>query len=113
MNERLIKFADFYLSAQADADGVGGNTYVAADILLTHISHALTFTGTPTASTIDIQDDTVDIAAAQDVSTAGLIELSTPVRIADGSAVECDLNLSGGTTPKATGRVALWGLVSE
>ena len=54
MKERLIKFADFYLSAQADADGVGGNTYVPTAILFTHISHDLTFTGTPTATTIDI-----------------------------------------------------------
>lgn len=115
MNERLIKFADFFMSAQADADSVGGGTYVGAAVLFTHISHNLTFTGTPTATTVDIQDDGTDVtgAAAVDVSSDALTALTTPVRIASGSLIECDLNLAGGSTPKATGRVALWGLIGE
>jgi len=115
MNERLVKFADFYLEVAGveDADGVGGDTYVPEGILFTHISHSLTLTGTPTASSIDIQDDGSDIVAAEDISTPGLAELSTPVRIAAGSLIEMDLNLAGGSTPKAAGQVALWGLVSE
>jgi len=113
MNERLIPFAEFTVAAQADADGVGGTTYVPTAILFTHISHSLVFTGTPTAETIDIQDDGTDIDAARDVSTPGLATLTTPVRIASGSAIECDLNLTAGSTPKATGRIVLWGLVAE
>jgi len=113
MNERLIKIAEFYVSAQADADGVGGATYVPKAMLLTHVSHELTQTGTPTAATIDIQDDGTDIVTAQSVATPALATLTTPVRIASGSKIECDLNLAGGSTPKSTGRVVLWGLVSE
>jgi hypothetical protein len=117
MNERLIPFAQFHLDAdgtgETDADSVGGGTYVPEGMLLTKVSHSLTLTGTPTSATIDIQDDGTDIAAAIDVSTAGIETLSAPVRIAAGSHVECDLNLAGGTTPKARGRVVLWGYVSE
>lgn len=114
MNERLIPFAMFQLDAQADADGIEPQ-YVPKSMLFTHISHGLTMTGTPTASTIDIQDDCSDIsgAVAVDVSSAALATLTTPKRIEAGSMVELDLNLAGGTSPKATGRVILWGYVSE
>ena len=115
MNERLVKFADFYLEVAGveDADGVGGKTYVPEGILYTHTSHSLTLAGTPTARTIDIQDDGTDVVAALDISTGALSALTTPVRIAAGSLIEMDLNLAGGSTPKAAGKVALWGLVSE
>lgn len=114
MNERLIAFAEFFLeAAQADADGVGGKTYVPAPMLFTHISHNLTMTGTPTLNTIDVQDDGTDINAALDISTAALYALATPVVIAAGSLMELDLNLAGGSTPKAAGKVVLWGSVNE
>lgn len=115
MNERLVAFAEFYLEAAgiADADGVGGDTYIPKPILFTHISHSLTLTGTPTGADIDIQDDASDIVTAMDISTAALYALATPVVIAAGSLMELDLNLAGGSTPKAAGKVVLWGSVNE
>ncbi len=115
MNERLVPFAEFYLevAGQADADGVGGKTYVPEGVLLTGISHSLSLTGTPTASTIDIQDDTADIVTGLDISTPAMYTLPTAVRIAADSVIELDLNLAGSTTPKAAGKVVLWGYVSE
>ena len=115
MNERLIAFAEFYLEAagQIDADGVGGNTYVPQPVLFTHISHDLTLTGTPTLATIDIQDDGTEAVAALSIATAALYPLPTPVVIASGSKLELDLNFAGGSTPKAAGKVVLWGKVNE
>lgn len=115
MNERLIPFASFYLEVAgvADADGVGGNTFVPEGMLLTGISHDLTLAGTPTASSIDIQDDGTDIETGLDISTGAMSEISPAVRIAAGSKMEMDLNLAGGSTPKAAGTVVLWGYVSE
>ena len=113
MNERFIRFASFTMLAQADADGVDGAVYVPKDVLFTHSGHCLTQTGSPTTATIDIQDDASDIVTATAIGTPALATLTTPVRIAAGSKIELDLNLLEGSTPKSSGRVDLWGYVSE
>jgi len=68
------------------------------------------FTGTPTAFTVDIQDDATDVITAVTASTAGTPGTwytpcfggtETPVRIAAGSDVEVDVNLTAGSTPTA------------
>lgn len=112
MNERLIPIASFYLDGASDADGVCG-VYVPQDVRITHVSSFVTITGGPSAATIDIQDDTVDTAIlAQSIATNGLHNV-TDVEVASGSVLELDLNLTGGTSPTATGEVVLWGYVGE
>ncbi len=111
MNERLIPVASFYLNGQADADGVSG-VYVPADVVITDVSHFLTFAGGSTAATIDIQDDGTDVQAAISVDANGLTALTAPgYSIASGSVIEIDLNITGGTTPTATGEVVIWGFI--
>ena len=115
MNERLVCLPLAFQGEQ-DADGVMG-VYIPDDVgfLLKGISHFVTFTGTPTSQTIDIQDDTVDLtdAIAIDISTNGYTELSTPAQIAGGSVIEVDLNLAGGSTTTATGEIGLWGFIDD
>lgn len=114
MNERLVPIVLAFQGEQ-DADGVMGLT-LPPDVgfTLKGVSHFLTFTGTPTTETIDIQDDGTDAtgAAAIDVSTDGYTAI-TPVQFAGGSVIEVDLNLAGGTTPAATGEITLWGFLDE
>lgn len=115
MNERLIPFASFVLDQAGESAGsaVGGYEYVPKPMLLTHISNGLTISGTPSASTIDVQDDASDIETARSIATAALVTLTTPVRIAAGSKMSVDLNFTGGTAPKAKGKITLWGYVAE
>lgn len=114
MNERLIPLSLAFQGEQ-DADGVMGLT-LPPDVgyTLKGISHFLTFTGTPTSMTIDVQDDGTDITAATavDVETDGYTAV-TPSQIAAGSVIEVDLNLAGGSTPAATGEIILWGSIDE
>jgi hypothetical protein len=115
MNERLIPFASFVLAAAGESAGsaVGGYEYVPKAMLLTHISNGLAITGTPSAATVDVQDDGVDIETARSVAAAALTTLTTPVRIAAGSKMSIDLNFTGGTSPKGAGKITLWGYVAE
>jgi hypothetical protein len=69
--------------------------------------------GSAATETIDVQDDGTDVVTAHDISANGVGELATPVRIAAGSVIEIDLNLVGGTSPTASGEIALWGYVAE
>lgn len=105
----------FHLVTQADADGVSG-AYVPKDFMLTGISvfaNATGITGTPTTATIDIQDDGTDIVTAQDVSSNGYTELTTPLYIAAESVIEIDLNFSGGSSPAFSGDIGLIGYWGE
>jgi hypothetical protein len=111
MNERLIPIS-LAFQGETDADGVMG-AYVPQDFRLIKVSHFVTATGTPTAITIDIQDDTADVETAMDISSAGITALTTPAEIAADSVIEIDLNTTGGTTPTATGEIVLWGYIGE
>jgi len=111
MNERLVPLTAT-LAAQADADGVAG-FYVPDEFTILYVSHFLSFANSPTAETIDIQDDGDDIETDIDVSTNGITTLDTPLRVAAGSVIEIDLNLTGGSSPTATGQITLWGLAGE
>jgi hypothetical protein len=80
------------------------------------------FSGTPTACTIDIQDDTVDVITAVTASTAltpgtwkavHMGGTNAAVVIAAGSVVEIDLNLTAGTTPTAVIDVIIWYLAGD
>ncbi|MCC7355485.1 MAG: hypothetical protein IT330_17220 [Anaerolineae bacterium] len=106
MNERLT-IIPLRLAAQAAANGVAG-VYVPRDFLLTQVSVFVSIAGGPSAATIDIQDDTVDVITGQDIAANGLKNVSD-VNIAGGSVVEVDLNLTGGSTPTVTGEIALIG----
>jgi hypothetical protein len=78
-------------------------------------------TGTPTAVTMDVNDDGAGIAGFTAVSvgtTAGAVTpvktthyggaVAIPADIAAGSEVDVDLNFSGGSSPTAGGTVVLW-----
>jgi hypothetical protein len=106
MNERLA-IIPLRLTGQGDADGVAG-IYVPRDFLLTQVSVFVSIAGTPSAATIDIQDDGTDILTAQDITGNGLKNV-TGTNIAGGSVLEIDLNLTGGSTPTVTGDIALIG----
>lgn len=105
--QELLHGIHFYLNDEADADGVCG-CYIPRDFTLDQVSTFVTHTGSPTAETIDIQDDGTDILAAHDISSNGIVDVTNATIVA-GSAIELDLNLSGGSTPKTTGEIVLWG----
>ena len=96
----------FYLNAQADADGVG-IYYGESVFTITGVSVGLTITGAPTAATIDLQEDGTDVSTGIDVSSNGYVELTDPVTISAETALDIDLNFTGGTTPAATGHLHL------
>jgi len=117
-----MKALVFTLEAQADADGViefdvpVGMTILGASLC------AEAFTGTPTAFTVDIQDDGTDVIAAITASTAGtpgtwytpaLGGSETPVKIAAGSDVEVDVNLTAGSSPTADFTLVLYVTLDE
>ena len=106
MNERL-GVIPFRLDSQGDADGVAG-VYVPRDFLLTGISVFVSISGSPSAATADIQDDGVDIVTGESIAANGLKDV-TDANIAGGSVVEVDLNFTGGSSPAATGEIALIG----
>lgn len=112
----------FTVQAQDDADGVIefdcplGMTIWGASLC------AEAFTGSPTAFTADIQDDATDVITAITASTAGtpgtwytpcLGGTQIPVHIAAGSDVEVDINLAGGSTPKADFTLVLYVTLDE
>jgi hypothetical protein len=106
----VMRVLSFTIEGQDDADGViefealEGMTIVGVSLC------AEAFTGSPTAFTVDIQDDGSDVIAAVTASTAGtpgtwktphMGGTETPVEIAAGSSVEVDVNLAEGSTPTA------------
>jgi len=121
MSDRLVVFT-FTAEAQADADGVhqfktpNALTVVGVDVV------AEAFTGTPTGFTVDIQDDGTDVITAVSAPTAKTVGTwrsthfrgsNDPVTIAAGSTVDIDINLAGGTSPKADYTITLYGLMGE
>ena len=103
------------IDTQADADGVAGH-YVEKAFKLRKIgvfANATGITGSPTAATIDVQDDGTDIVAAHDISSNGITELSTPKYVAAGSLLEIDLNFTGGSSPAFSGNIILIGDLGE
>lgn len=110
MNERLTPIS-FTLSSQAAANGAAG-MYVPAGMTITHVSVFATVTGSPSAATIDVQDDGTDIITAQDISANGITAL-TPVSVAADSVVEIDVNFTGGTSPAVSGEITLWCLAGS
>jgi hypothetical protein len=96
----------FTAEAQADADGVFEFDVPVGMSILGASLCAEAFTGTPTAFTVDIQDDGTDVISAVTASTAGtpgtwytqaLGGTEDVVRVAAGSDVEVDLNLDSDT----------------
>jgi len=78
------------------------------------------FTGTPTAFTIDIQDDGTDAIAAIAASTAGTVGTwrsenfngsNSPVTIAGGSTIDIDINFTGGSSPTADYTITIYTLM--
>ncbi len=119
MRELLVPLT-FTLEAQADADGVVefdapcGMTIVGVSLC------AEAITGSPSAFTIDIQDDGSDVITALAASTAGTPGAwytptfggsETPVYVAAGSDVEIDVNFTGGSTPTADFTAIIWALL--
>jgi len=118
---RLVPIA-FNLVGQADADGVIEFDMPVGMTILGVSLCAEAFTGTPTAFTVDIQDDGTDVITAIAASTAGtpgtwltpaLGGTEIPVHIAAGSDVEIDVNLSAGSTPTADFAVVLYVTLDE
>jgi len=111
MNERLALLGVWEASAVSTGDGKWG-LYIPEDFRLTHISIFGTVAGGPSTATIDVQDDGVDVVAAQAISTDVLSNVAD-VEIAGDSVIEIDLNLVGGTTATWTGQIGLWGYWGE
>ena len=102
---------DFAIDTQVDADGIAG-AYIPRDLKLTHIgafANVTGITGSPTAATIDVQDDASDVVTAHSIAANALTELSTIIYIAAGSLIEIDLNLTAGSTPAFSGNIQLIG----
>ena len=119
---RLVPMV-FTIEAQDDADGVIEFDVPVGMTILGVSLCAEAFTGTPTAFTIDIQDDGTDTAiSALAASTAGtpgtwytpaLGGTNAPVHIAAGSDVEVDVNLAGGSSPTADFTLVLYVTLDE
>ena len=110
MANEVMRVLCFEKAPLADADGVIAFEALEAMTIVGVSLEATVFTGTPTAFTVDIQDDGTDCIAAITASTAltpgtwksvHMGGTNAPVHIAAGSEVEVDLNLTGGTTPTA------------
>jgi hypothetical protein len=78
---------------------------------------AASFTGSPTAFTVDLNDDGVAAITALAANTAGTAGewkstavggANEPLAVAAGSVVSVDINFSGGTTPTADFTLAIW-----
>lgn len=110
MANEVMRVLSFTVDAQDDADGVI-EFEALEDMTVVGVSLcAEGFTGTPTGFDVDLQDDGTDAITAVAASTAGtpgtwktahVGGTEAPVRIAAGSAVEVDVNLSGGSSPTA------------
>jgi hypothetical protein len=113
----------FCAEGQADADGVFEFDVPVGMTILGVSLCAEAFTGTPTAFTIDIQDDGTDTdIAALAASTAGTPGTwytpafggtNDPVVIAAGSDVEIDVNFTGGSSPTADFTLVLYVTLDE
>lgn len=103
------------LTTQADADSVAGH-YVQKGFTLRAIgvyANVTGITGSPTAATVDVQDDGTDVVTAQDISSNGITTLSAAVHFAAGSLIELDVNFTGGSSPAFSGNIVLIGDWSE
>ncbi len=112
----------FAAEAQADADGVHEFYAVVGFTIWGASLCAEALTGSPTAFTVDVQDDGTDVITALAASTAGtpgtwltaaLGGSETPVSIAAGSSVEVDVNLTAGSTPTADYTLVLFVTLDE
>ncbi len=117
-----LSMLTFTNEAQGDADGVHEFYAVIGLTILGASLCAEAFTGTPTAFTVDIQDDGTDVITALAASTAGTPGTwltpcfggsETPQHIAAGSSVEVDVNLTAGSTPTADYTLALFITMDE
>jgi len=118
---RLVPMV-FTAEAQVAANGVHEFDVPIGMTILGVSLCAEAFTGSPTAFTIDIQDDGSDVITAVTASTAGtpgtwltpaLGGAQTPVHIAAGSDVEIDVNLAEGSTPSADYTIVLYVTLDE
>jgi hypothetical protein len=110
MANEMMRVLSFTVEAQEDADGVI-EFEALEDMTIVGVSLcAEAFTGSPTGFDVDIQDDGSDVIAAVEANTAGtpgtwksthMGGTNSPVRVAAGSSVEVDVNLSGGSSPTA------------
>lgn len=117
MANEVMRTISFQVPALADADGVVDFEALEAMTIVGVSLCATVFTGSPTAFTIDIQDDGTDAIAAITASTAltpgtwksvHMGGTNAPVYVAAGSEVEIDLNLTGGSSPTATFTVVIY-----
>ena len=78
---------------------------------------AASFTGSPTAFNVDLNDDGAGAITALAANTAGtpgewrstaLGGTVDPVQVARGSVVSVDINFTGGTTPSADYTLVVW-----
>ena len=102
----------FQLSAQADADGVAGE-YLGSGFTIVGYSVFGSNSGTPSTATIDIQEGGTDVATGLDIATPGYFALTSPVTISAETALEIDVNFTGGTSPAFTGSISLHGLLGS
>ena len=113
----VMRTLGFHVSPIAATDSVV-DFQALEDMTIVGVSFcAEALTGTPTATTIDIQDDGTDVIAAITASTAltpgswksvHMGGTNAPVHIVAGSEVEVDLNLTAGSTPTAAFSVVIW-----
>ena len=117
MANEVMRTISFHVAAIVATDSVIDFSAL-EDMTIVGVSLcAEAFTGTPTACTIDIQDDGTDVIAAITASTAlppgtwksvHMGGTNAPVHIVAGSEVEVDLNLTAGSTPTAAFSVVIW-----
>lgn len=126
MNERLMCIPLTYgdVAGGGDADVVAGFE-APVDMILVGASLSLDMvSGSPDGITLDFNDDDAaissDYTAVSVGTTAGVVTqvksthfggTIAPVRIAAGSEVDMDINIAGGSTPKARITALLWVLV--
>ena len=99
----------FTLSSQADADGAVVYTD-RNNLTIVGYSVGGTVGGAPSAATIDIQEGGTDVETALDISTYGYFDLDDPVLIDAQTAIDIDVNFTGGTSPTFTGNITLFTL---
>ena len=117
MANEVMRVLCFEKAPLVDTDGVIAFEAL-EDMTIVGVSlEASVFTGSPTAFTVDIQDDGTDCIAAITASTAltpgtwktpHMGGTETPVHIVAGSEVEVDMNLTGGSSPTAEFTLVIW-----
>ena len=121
MNENLQVFC-FDAQAQVTAASVHCFYAIKGFTIIGVSLEAEAFTGTPTGFNIDVQDDGSDVITAVTASTAltpgtwlstAVGGAQTPVKVAAGSEVEIDVNLTAGSAPTADYHLQLWVLMDD